>query len=200
MSLVKMFVKDGVDWVPATPEMLGGSGGSGGGAAGSSNTTEATQLLVKAAVQNLDADIGAPADAVASSDSGTFSLIALIKRGLGNWTSLLARIPTLSSGRMPVDGSGVTQPVSASALPLPLGASTSAKQDSLLAALLATPSDITLDSAGTAFSPASCSHAYGYDGSGNMTTDTATDGAVVRVKTLTHTAGNMTAETKWVVQ
>lgn len=69
----------------------------------------------------------------------------------------------------------------------------------LLSALMATPSDIVLDSAGTAFSPASCSHVYGYT-DGNLTTDTATDGAVVRVKTLTYTSGSMTAETKWVVQ
>lgn len=69
----------------------------------------------------------------------------------------------------------------------------------LLSALMATPSDIVLDSAGTAFSPGSCSHVYGYT-DGNLTTDTATDGAVVRVKTLTYTSGSMTAETKWVVQ
>ena len=70
----------------------------------------------------------------------------------------------------------------------------------LLSALMATPSDIVLDSAGTAFSPASCSHAYTYDGANNMTTDTATNGAVVRVKTLAYTSGNLTSETKWVVQ
>ena len=69
----------------------------------------------------------------------------------------------------------------------------------LLSALMATPSDIVLDSAGTAFSPGSCSHVYGYT-DGNLTTDTATNGAVVRVKTLTYTSGNLTSETKWVVQ
>lgn len=69
----------------------------------------------------------------------------------------------------------------------------------LLSALLATPSDIVLDSAGTAFSPASCSHAYSYT-DGNLTTDTATNGAVVRVKTLAYTSGNLTSESKWVVQ
>jgi len=57
-------------------------------------------------------DLGAKADAVATTDTGTFSVIALIKRGLQNWTSLLAKIPALVSGRIPVDGSGVTQPVS----------------------------------------------------------------------------------------
>lgn len=71
---------------------------------------------------------GARADAAATSDTGTFSIVSLVKRGLGNWTTLLARIPALVSGRMPVDGSGVTQPVSAESLPLPSGASTSALQ------------------------------------------------------------------------
>lgn len=58
------------------------SGGVGGGG-GSSDTTEATQQLVKTAVQAIDADIGAPADAAATTDAGTFSLIALVKRLLG---------------------------------------------------------------------------------------------------------------------
>ena len=62
-------------------------------------------------------DLGAKADAVATTDTGTFSVIAFIKRGLQNWTSLLAKIPTLVSGRIPVDGSGVTQPVSLASLP-----------------------------------------------------------------------------------
>ena len=38
------------------------------------------------------------------------------------------RLPTLVSGRTPVDGSGVTQPISATALPLPTGAATAANQ------------------------------------------------------------------------
>jgi hypothetical protein len=89
--------------------MVSGISGGGGGGGGTSNTTEATQLLVKAAVQSIDADIGTPADAAASSDTGTFSLIALIKRGLGNWTTLLGRIPALVGGRIPVDTSGAIQ-------------------------------------------------------------------------------------------
>lgn len=56
--------------------------------------------------------LGAQADAAATTDAGTFSVLAFIKRGLANWTTLLARIPALVSGRIPVDGSGVTQPVS----------------------------------------------------------------------------------------
>jgi hypothetical protein len=56
--------------------------------------------------------MGSRSDSAATTDTGTFSVLAFIKRGLQNWTTLLAKIPTLVSGRIPVDGSGVTQPVS----------------------------------------------------------------------------------------
>jgi hypothetical protein len=56
--------------------------------------------------------IGAPADSAASSDTGTFGIIAFIKRSMQNWTTLLGRVPVSVGGRVPVDGSGVTQPVS----------------------------------------------------------------------------------------
>lgn len=46
--------------------------------------------------------IGAPSDTAANTDTGTFSLVALVKRGLQNWTTLLARIPALVSGAQPV--------------------------------------------------------------------------------------------------
>jgi hypothetical protein len=56
--------------------------------------------------------LGAKVDLPALTDIGDFSIIAFIKRALSNWTTLLARIPALVSGRIPVDGSGVTQPIS----------------------------------------------------------------------------------------
>jgi hypothetical protein len=77
--------------------------------------TEAKQDTGNTSLGNIDTDLGAPADAAASSDTGTFGLIALIKRGLQNWTTLLGRVPanlTVTSTRLLVDGSGVTQPVS----------------------------------------------------------------------------------------
>jgi hypothetical protein len=43
-------------------------------------------------------------------------------------SSIDIKTPALVSGRVPVDGSGVTQPISAAALPLPAGAATSANQ------------------------------------------------------------------------
>jgi len=73
-----------------------------------------TGAATQTTLASIDTDLGAQADAVASSDTGTFSLIALIKRGLQNWTTLLGRVPalTVTSTRLLVDGSGVTQPVS----------------------------------------------------------------------------------------
>jgi hypothetical protein len=56
-------------------------------------------------VANLSAiatGVGAPADAAASTDTGTFSLLAFAKRAMQNWTTLLARVPALVSGAQPV--------------------------------------------------------------------------------------------------
>ena len=57
-----------------------------------------------------------------------------------------------------------------------------------------------VDSAGTAIAPDSWSHVYAYDGSGNLTTDTATDGTSTWIKTYGYTANVLTSETKWVKQ
>jgi len=57
-----------------------------------------------------------------------------------------------------------------------------------------------MDSAGTWFHPASLAHAYTYDGSGNLETDTCVDGGVTRVKTFGYSSGLLQSETKWVVQ
>jgi hypothetical protein len=90
--------------------------------------------------------------ASATSDTGTFPILALFKRLLEKITvvsgnvdgvggtlttidadtgSIDGKLPSLVSNRVPVDGSGVTQPVSAASLPLPSGAATEAKQDTL---------------------------------------------------------------------
>lgn len=91
----------------------GAAGGGGGSTDVSALNRETTQDAVRIAVQNIDVDLGAAADAAAASDTGASSIVSLIKRGLQRWTTLLERIPALVSGRIPVDGSGVTQPVSA---------------------------------------------------------------------------------------
>ncbi len=52
--------------------------------------------------------------------------------GNASLASIDGKTPTLVGGRVPVDGSGVTQPISASALPLPSGAATEITIASLL--------------------------------------------------------------------
>ncbi|MBP3955399.1 hypothetical protein J8F10_08910 [Gemmata sp. G18] len=98
-------------------------------ATAAAQTTGNTSLATVATnTGTVNTNLGAQADTVASTDTGAFSLIALVKRGLQNGTNILAKLPTLVSGRIPVDGSGVTQPVSAASLPLPSGAATAANQ------------------------------------------------------------------------
>lgn len=53
-------------------------------------STEAKQDIGNTSLSNIDTAIGAKSDAVASSDTGTFSLIALIKRLLDKLTSIIS--------------------------------------------------------------------------------------------------------------
>lgn len=54
---------------------------------------------------------------------------------LASLASIDSKTPALVSGRQPVDGSGVTQPISAASLPLPTGAATSANQTTEITSL-----------------------------------------------------------------
>lgn len=96
--------------------LLGSGGGGGGG--GTSDTTEATQLLVKTAVQNLDTDFGAAADAAASSDTASATLISLLKRGLQRWTALLAALPASLGAKTSAASLSVTMASDQSAVPV----------------------------------------------------------------------------------
>lgn len=66
----------------------------------SGGATAANQTTANTSLNNIDTDLGAKADAAASTDTGTFSLIAFIKRGLQNWTTLQAKIPSLGQTTM----------------------------------------------------------------------------------------------------
>jgi hypothetical protein len=46
-------------------------------------------------------NVGNTTDLVATTDTGTFSIIQFIKRGLQNWTTILSRIPILGQALMP---------------------------------------------------------------------------------------------------
>lgn len=75
--------------------------------------TQTTLSTMRTDTQSIVYDLGVVTDTTAAtSDTGPFTIIQLIKRGLQNWTTLLTRVPIAVNGRMPVDGSGVTQPVS----------------------------------------------------------------------------------------
>lgn len=63
------------------------------------------------------------------------STLAAQTTGNTSLSSIDTKTPALVSGRVPVDGSGVTQPISATALPLPTGAATSANQTTALSRL-----------------------------------------------------------------
>lgn len=68
----------------------------------------------------------------ANAGSGTFTVSGttfdgILRDGTGDTTQA-----NVTSGRLNVDGSGVTQPISAASLPLPTGAATSANQDGII--------------------------------------------------------------------
>ena len=86
-----------------------------------------------------DVTQGAIADAAATTDGGSFSVVALIKRLLGKFPGSLGQKTSAASlgvvlasdqSAVPVAGTffQATQPVSSAALPLPAGAATSANQ------------------------------------------------------------------------
>lgn len=82
----------------ASDGTLLGSGGGGGGGGGTSDTTEATQLLVKTAVQNLDIDIGTPADARAPWYDSAASLISLLKLSIAAFVGAGSRTYIYTAG------------------------------------------------------------------------------------------------------
>ena len=53
------------------------------------------QIAGNSSLSNIDNNLGTQSDSAATTDTGTFSIISFIKRGLQNWTTLLARIPIL---------------------------------------------------------------------------------------------------------
>ena len=56
-----------------------------------------SDAATQATLANIDTDVGQLADAAATTDTGSFSLIALFKRALQNWTTLLGRVPVLGT-------------------------------------------------------------------------------------------------------
>jgi hypothetical protein len=125
--------------------LIGGGGGGGGGLS-QAQTTAAVKTALETAT-NLD-QLETKLDAIEQTNDSIPLIDAKLPTSIGTKTALgsfpvtLAsddaavtalssidiKTPTLVSGRQPVDGSGVTQPISAVSLPLPTNASTSALQ------------------------------------------------------------------------
>jgi len=66
--------------------------------------TSANQATEITSLSNIDADLGAKADAAASTDAGTFSLIALFKRLLGKITAVDTGNVTVAASALPSGG------------------------------------------------------------------------------------------------
>jgi hypothetical protein len=128
-------------------------------------------------VNTIEETLGAKTDTAATEDTGTMSMVSLFKRGLAHLTSILGRIPsnlTVASNRLQVDTGTVpvtdnggsltvdgtvtanvtfpaTQPVSATALPLPTGAATETTLSTLntkIPTLTAASSRLLVDGSG----------------------------------------------------
>ncbi|ACS41702.1 Hypothetical protein MexAM1_META1p4028 [Methylorubrum extorquens AM1] len=68
--------------------------------------TAARQDTGNTALSGIGTGLGAPAATATTSDGGAHSLIAVAKRALSNWTTLLARIRALGPGGQGRFGSG----------------------------------------------------------------------------------------------
>ena len=93
---------DGV-WRPAKCDTTGAmvvSGGAsgGGGGGGTSDTLEATQQLVKVAVQNIDVDLGAADDAPTGWYTSASSVIQLLKLSVAAFVGAGSRTYIYTSG------------------------------------------------------------------------------------------------------
>lgn len=74
-------------------------------------------------IRNITGSVSLPSGAATAARQDT---------GNNTLSSIDGKTPALVSGRIPVDGSAVTQPISAVSLPLPTGASTAANQATLI--------------------------------------------------------------------
>lgn len=79
-------------------------------------------------LNEINTDLGLQTSPAEPNPANNTTVIGGIKGINSNLQSIDGKTPALVGGRVPVDGSGVTQPISASSLPLPTGASTLAEQ------------------------------------------------------------------------
>lgn len=143
---IQAYIKDenGVAFSAANPLSVDGSGVTQPISASSlplptGAATSANQATANSSLSSIDTKLTSQATASnQTTANNTLSSIDIklddqataTKQDTGNTSlaSIDTKTPDLVSGRVPVDGSGVTQPISASSLPLPSGASTAANQ------------------------------------------------------------------------
>ena len=102
--------------------------GSTLGAAGDGAILDGVSAAIKATVKDFTNSNPLTVHSVdANGDYAAPGGDGIIRDGTGDTTQA-----NVSSGRVHVDGSGVTQPISAASLPLPTGAATSANQDGII--------------------------------------------------------------------
>lgn len=123
----------------------------------------------------LIANVGDVTDTSAGSDTGNFSILAFIKRGMENWTNLLGRLPSVIGQRTKADSLSVTLASDQGAITVNQSAMTP------------TSSDVTVNtSAGTQAAPAGAKWCKIYASKNN------TDDVVVRMgDTATTTVGTI---------
>lgn len=104
---------------------IAGAGGAGGGGDGAIVSGDNANVKARVATTTPGAaDPGLIVRLVGGGDASAANQVT----GNTSLANIDTKTPALAAGRVPVDGSGVTQPVSAAALPLPSGAATSAAQ------------------------------------------------------------------------
>lgn len=96
-----------------------------------SSQTQIHQSVLDVATQALKVNVVAGAGTDGAKETTALAILAAVDGVESSLTSIDNKNPTLVSGRVPVDGSGVTQPVSATSLPLPTGAATETSLSSL---------------------------------------------------------------------
>lgn len=82
----------------------GSSGGGGGGGGGTGDASAAKQDQQTTQLTAINGDLGAPADAAASSDDGTFGVIPLLKRALQRITAIVGHVDGLEGSATSIDG------------------------------------------------------------------------------------------------
>lgn len=162
--------------VAAFNTWMASAGGGGAGDASAANqitgnaslasidgkvSTEAKQDTGNTSLNNIDTNIGAKADAVATTDTGTFSLLAFIKRLLAKTPSLGTAV-SASSSPVVIASDQATIPVSNASLPLPANASkeTGGNLDSIASNTLLTSTNTLISAVNSSTTPLAISGVF----------------------------------------